>query len=81
MGQVPKKRALGSPFSWSGALWTLAMAAGTAGLVALQNSHFLSEEMLILLVFVAVPVAAFCLSGKGQDRSDDQPAPRDKQCQ
>jgi hypothetical protein len=81
MGQVPKKRALGSPFSWSGVLWTLAMAAGTAGLVALQKSRILSEEMLILLVFVAVPVAAFCLSGKGQDRSDDQPTPRDKRCQ
>ena len=54
MGQVPKKRAGGSPFSWSGALWTLAMAAGAAGLVALQKSRFLSEEMLILLIFVAV---------------------------
>lgn len=81
MGQVPKKRAPGSPFSWSGVLWTLAMAAGAAGLVALQKSRILSEEMLILLVFVAVPVAAFCLSGKGQDRSDDQPTPKDKRCQ
>jgi len=81
MGQVPKKRAGGSPFSWSGALWTLAMAAGAAGLVALQKSRFLSEEMLILLIFVAVPVAAFCLSGKGQDHSGDQPTPKDKRYQ
>jgi hypothetical protein len=57
------------------------MAAGAAGLVALQKSRFLSEEMLILLIFVAVPVAAFCLSGKGQDHSGDQPTPKDKRYQ
>ena len=69
MAQVPKRRALGSPFTWNGAFWTVVMAAGAAGLFALQKYRILSEEMLILLIVIAVPVAVFCLSGKGQDSS------------
>ena len=81
MGQVPKKPAPAGSFSWSGVLWTVVMAVGAAGLYALQAYRILSEEMLILLIVIAVPIAAFCLSGVGQDRSDEPPPVKKKRYQ
>lgn len=68
-GQAPERSTAGSPFTWSGALWTLIMAALMLGLYALQDYRILSEEQIMLLIFLAVPIAAFVLSGAGQDRS------------
>ena len=73
MGQAPKKQAPVGSFSWSGVMWTIVMAVGAAGLYTLQEYRVLSEEMFIFLIIIAVPIAAFCLSGVGQDRSDTPP--------
>jgi hypothetical protein len=40
------------------------------GLYCLREYRILSEEQLMLLILVAVPVGAFVLSGMGQDTSD-----------
>ena len=73
-GQAPERPSAGSPFSWSGAIWSVIMAALAYGLYALQDNRILSEEQIMLLIFIAVPVAAFIMSGSGQDRSqsDDE---------
>ena len=52
-------------FTWSRALWTLLFAGLAFALYCL-----LSEEQTMLLIFLAVPIAAFFVSGKGQDMSD-----------
>ncbi|HEX7854827.1 MAG TPA: hypothetical protein VF503_14145 [Sphingobium sp.] len=69
-GRAPERPNAGSPFSWSGAMWSVVMAAITYGLYALQEYRILSEEQIILLIFIALPTAAFFLSGSGQDRSE-----------
>ena len=68
-GQAPERPSAGSPFSSSGAIWSAIMAAIAYGLYALQDNRILSEEQIMLLIFIAVPVAAFILSGSGQDSS------------
>ncbi len=71
-GRTPERSPAGSPFSWSGALWTVIMAALMAGLYALQDYRILSEQQIILLILLAVPIAAFVLSGAGQDRTQSE---------
>lgn len=75
-GQAPERPRAGSPFSWAGATWSVIMAAIMYGLYALHDHHILSEEQIMLLIFIAVPIAAFVLSGAGQDKSqktDERP--------
>lgn len=60
----------GASFTWPRALWTVILAAMTFGLYCLREYRILSEEQLILLILVAVPVGVFVLSGMGQDTSD-----------
>lgn len=60
-------------FTWARALWSIVLAGLTFGLYCLSEYRILSEEQIMLLIFVAVPVAAFFISGKGQDRSTSPP--------
>ncbi|WP_254515812.1 hypothetical protein [Novosphingobium sp. G106] len=62
----------GSPFSWLGMIWSVVMAAIMYGLYLLHDFRVLSEEQIMLFVFIVVPVAAFVLSGAGQDRSQNE---------
>ncbi|HWV12043.1 MAG TPA: hypothetical protein VN110_02005 [Sphingobium sp.] len=74
MKQDPSLHAV---FTWSRCFWTVAMAGVGFAIYACTQYRLLSEEQLILLVFLAVPVAAFFISGTGQDRSEIEPqAPR-----
>ena len=57
-------------FTWSRALWTLLFAGLAFALYCLSKYRLLSEEQIMLLIFLAVPIAAFFVSGKGQDMSD-----------
>lgn len=57
-------------FTWSRALWTLLFAGLAFALYCLSEYRLLSEEQTMLLIFLAVPIAAFFVSGKGQDISD-----------
>lgn len=57
-------------FTWSRALWTLLFAGLTFALYCLSEYRLLSEEQIMLLMFLIVPIAAFFVSGKGQDMSD-----------
>jgi len=59
----------GASFSWSRAGWTVIMAAVMLGIYVLQERRILTEQQLILVTFLAIPVAAFFLSGRGQDLS------------
>ena len=68
-GRLRDRLPKGSPFSWTAALWTVVLAAATYGLSCLRDRRILSEEQLFLVIFIAVPVAAFILSGKGQDQT------------
>jgi|UPI000687B481 amino acid permease len=64
-------------FTWPRALWTLVLAGLMFGLYYLNENRILSEEQIILIVFVAVPVGAFFVSGKGQDMSENRDAAAD----
>lgn len=57
-------------FTWPRALWTLLLAGLTFILYCLSEYNLLREEQIMLLIFLAVPIAAFFVSGKGQDMSD-----------
>ena len=57
-------------FTWSRVLWTLLCSGLAFVLYCLSEYHLLSEEPIMLLIFLAVPIAAFFVSGKGQDMSD-----------
>lgn len=71
-GLIPGGRSSsGASFTWPRALWTVILAAMAFGLYCLQEYRILSEEQLMLLILVAVPVGAFVLSGTGQDTSDE----------
>lgn len=70
-GRAPEPRSWGSGFTWPAAAWTVLIALATYGLFQLQEYRILSEEQLILLILVLVPVAAFLLSGVGQDRTQE----------
>ncbi|WP_257558444.1 PrgI family protein [Sphingobium sp. CFD-2] len=58
--------------TWSSIIWTLIMAAAAYGIYFLRHHRILTEEQLMLLLFVMVPIAAFLLSGYGQDRSAEE---------
>ncbi|WP_037506034.1 hypothetical protein [Rhizorhabdus wittichii] len=58
------------PFAWHRALSTVLFAAAALAFYGLSEHRILSEEQLILLLFIALPVGAFALSGMGQDGSD-----------
>ncbi|MFC0306270.1 hypothetical protein [Rhizorhabdus histidinilytica] len=45
-------------------------AAAALAFYCLSEHRILSEEQLMLLLFIALPVGAFTLSGMGQDSSD-----------
>jgi len=57
-------------FTWPRALWTLLLAGLTFILYCLNEYRLLREEQIMLLIFLAAPIAAFFVSGKGQDMSD-----------
>jgi len=67
--RMPQRPDAGSSFAWSGVMCSAIMAAIASGLYALHDHHVLSEEQILLLLFMAIPIAAFILSGAGQDRS------------
>lgn len=69
-GQQLIKPPAGAGFSWHGALWTVIVAAAAGGIYCLYQHRIMTEEQLMLLIFVTVPVAAFLLSGHGQVQSD-----------
>ena len=58
------------PFAWHRALTTALFAAAALAFYCLSEHRILSEEQLMLLLFIALPVGAFALSGMGQDGSD-----------
>lgn len=68
-GQQSTRTPTGANFTWHRALWTVVMAAAAGGLYCLHQHRIMTEEQLMLLVFLLVPVAAFLLSGRGQDRT------------
>lgn len=68
-GRLRERLPKGSPFSWPAALWSVALAAATYGLYCLREYHILSEQQLVLLIFIIVPASAFILSRVGQDRT------------
>ncbi|MFD2498760.1 hypothetical protein ACFSTI_07715 [Rhizorhabdus histidinilytica] len=49
---------------------TVLFAAAALAFYCLSEHRILSEEQLMLLLFIALPVGAFTLSGMGQDSSD-----------
>ncbi|MDE8652829.1 hypothetical protein [Novosphingobium album (ex Liu et al. 2023)] len=69
-GQAPERSPPDASFTWPRAMWTVIMAVLMYGLYCLQDYHILSEEQIMLLIFLAVPIAAFALSGAGQVRAD-----------
>ncbi|WP_255326444.1 hypothetical protein [Sphingobium sp. EM0848] len=48
------------------------MAAAAYGIYFLHQHRVVTEEQLMLFIFVLVPTAAFLLSGHGQDQSNDE---------
>lgn len=70
-GQRSKPPNARPPFNWHHVAWTLIMAAAAYGIYFLHQHRIATEEQLMLLIFVLVPVVAFLLSGRGQDRSND----------
>ena len=77
-GQAPERSRRDASFSWSGAIWTGIMAVAMYGLYCLHEYRVLSEEQIVLLAFVAVPIAAFLLSRKGQVRGETAGARKDE---
>lgn len=69
-GQAPERSPPDASFSWPRATWTVLLAALMYGLYCLHDYRILNEEQIMLLVFIAVPVAAFVLSGRGQVRAE-----------
>ena len=80
-GQQSTRPPAGAIFTWHRALWTVIMAAAAGGLYCLHQHRIMTEEQLMLLIFLLVPVAAFLLSGRGQDRTqivDNRPVQGDR---
>ncbi|OYW86569.1 MAG: hypothetical protein B7Z20_07195 [Sphingobium sp. 32-64-5] len=67
---APRQRLARAPFSWRGAVWTLALALFWLGLYDLASHHRVSGWYIMLLIFLAVPLATFMLSSAGQDRAN-----------
>lgn len=71
-GQRSKQTRAHASLSWSGVISTFIMAAIFLGLHYLYRHGVMTEEQLMLLIFIAVPIAAFLLSGRGQDGSQGE---------
>ena len=67
---APRHKAVNAPFFWRGALRIACFAAAALGIYGLSEAHILNEELVMLLLFVALPIAAFALSGAGQDTTE-----------
>lgn len=67
MSRDPSTQAI---FTLQRALWTLGFAGLAFILYCLSEYRLLREEQIMLLIFLAVPITAFFVSGKGQDMSD-----------
>ncbi|WP_395396120.1 hypothetical protein WBP07_22625 (plasmid) [Novosphingobium sp. BL-8A] len=71
-GRRKRKLLAAAPgFSWTGAIWSGVAAVSAYCLYYSHRHGILTEIQIELLVFLAVPVAAFVLSGIGQDPSQD----------
>lgn len=70
-GQTPRNRSTRASFTWGRALWTVILAGVTFGLICLSEYEVLSNAQIMLLIFLAVPVAAFLVSGWSRDESDE----------
>lgn len=55
-----------------GIFWTLVAAAAWIGLAHLHQGNVLGEQQLLLMLFLAVPIGAFLLSGAGQDVPEEE---------
>ncbi|WP_240334431.1 hypothetical protein [Sphingobium estronivorans] len=75
-GQRSKSSATHPCPTWHRVIWTFTMAVATYGIYLLHRHRIMTEEQLMLAIFIIVPVSAFLLSGQGQDRSDDWDAVR-----
>jgi hypothetical protein len=69
-GQRIRQLPAGRSFFWPGVVWVVVMISAVCGLYYLHQNRIVTEEQLMLSIFVAVPVFAFLLSGKGQDISE-----------
>lgn len=78
-GHIPGGPAGTASFAWLRAISTVVVAAGAYGFYVMRRCHILSEEQLILIIFLAVPVATFLLSGLGQATEDAEVCPSDDQ--
>ena len=54
---------------WRGMVWTIIMAAAAYVIFFLHRRRIMTEEQLMLSIFVLVPISTFLLTGHGQDRS------------
>lgn len=78
-GHIPRGPLGAASFTWRCAMSMVVVAAGGYGSYILRQYHILTEEQLILILFLAVPVAAFVLSGVGQATEDAEVRPQDDQ--
>lgn len=68
---APRQRLARASLSWRGVGWTLALALCWLGLHDLAHHHAFTARHLMILIFLAAPLAAFMLSGGGQDSADE----------
>ena len=68
-GQRAKPSVPSPSLPWRGVVWTIIMAAAAYGIFFLHRRRIMTEEQLMLSIFVLVPISAFLLTGHGQDRS------------
>lgn len=71
-GHAPKRSSPGASFSWHGASWTVVMGAAMYGLYCLRDCRILTEDQIMWLVLIAVPVAAALLSVARGERPRDR---------
>jgi uncharacterized membrane protein YbjE (DUF340 family) len=71
MGQIPRDRSTRASFTWGRALWAVILAGVTFGLICLSEYQVLSNAQIMMLIFLAVPVGAFLVSGWCHDASDE----------
>ena len=69
-GQTPRNRSTQASFTWGRALWTVILAGVAFGLFCLSEYQVLTNAQIMLLIFVAVPIAAFFVSC-WRDKSND----------
>lgn len=64
---APRHSPVRNPFAARGIFWVLVAAAAWLGFAHLRQGNVLGEQQLLLMLFLAVPIGAFLLSGAGQD--------------